>query len=105
MRALPHSRLTDALVPTTGTAFPIPDGSVAPFFPALQVKVFVDGLAHVGLGSVLTPIPATAATTTVYQEADTEVVYDIDVLNNALLDHLYIYADAGTVVARVSFYG
>ncbi len=61
--------------------------------------------AYVGLGNVLTPIPAASATNSVYQEANTEVVYTLDGVSQTDGSHLYVYAVAGTVDVHVSYFG
>jgi hypothetical protein len=104
LRSLPHGRDTDTAVDTSGTAVAIPDGSTDPFFPPTQVKIYVSALALIGWGPDNTP-PTASATNTVYQEATTEVVYDIAFPSDATIDHLYIYAATGTVDYRVSFFG
>lgn len=104
LRSLPISRLTDAAVATTGTAFAIPDGSLVPFFPATQAKIYVSAQAFVGFGPTSTP-PVAAVTNTVYQEATTEEVYVLTFPHDELIDHLFVYAATGTIAVRVSFFG
>lgn len=104
MRSLPHSRANPTAIDTTGTAVAIPDGSVAPFFPPTQVKIYVTGQAYVGFGKD-TSVVAAATTNTVYQEAATEEVYDINFPPTTSMSYLFIYATGANIDARVSFFG
>mgnify|MGYP001591433080 CR=1 FL=1 len=106
LRSLPISRDTDAAVDENGVAYPFPGEDAAPFIAPTQVKVWVGGLSFVGWGEDTSP-PAAAVGNSVYQEANTEEVYDICFPADTLIDHLYVYAESTSVThaVRVSFFG
>ena len=100
LRSKPLSRATNASVGTSGAAFDLAaSGATQPITPT-QIKVYVDAAAYVGVGQAASP-PTAAATNSVYQEATTEEVYVLD----GQIRYLYVYAQTGTLTARVSMFG
>ena len=99
MRSKPVSRAAQAAITTAGHAFAIPSAN-----PIRQFKLKVSAAAFVGIGTVLSPIPAAATSNTTYQDAG-ELVYTLNGTPQTDGSHLYVYAQSSTIDAEVSYYG
>ncbi len=95
LRSKPTARDDEAAVPTTGTAIPLT-------VSIRQVKIYVSGRAYIGIGLDDSP-PTASETNSTHQEASTEIVYVLDG-HAAYGTHVYVYAAAGTIICRISFY-
>lgn len=105
LRAYPIASFEDTSIDTAGEEFAIPASSDAPFMAATAVKIYVSALARIGFGPD-DSAPTVSDTNSVYQEAETEEVYTLSGMEgDDEISHIYVYADTGTVEARLSFFG
>lgn len=101
LRARPLYRAINASVGTAGAAFELRTTTARPV-TTHQIVVEVTGRAFVGVGRDSSP-PAATTENSDYQPAG-ERLYTFDG-NREYERYLYVYAETGTVEARVSHFG
>ncbi len=97
MRSKPISRATATGITTAGVAFTIPAKGIR------QIKLKVSAAAFVGMGAVVSPVPAAADTNTTYQDAG-ELVYTFNGMPELDGGFMYVYSQTSTIDAFVSYY-
>jgi hypothetical protein len=103
LRGHPLYRATDAAVGTGGVAFAVHATGTQPV-TTHQVKVkVIGGLAFVGVGRSSSP-PAPTVNNSAYIEDGETLVMSFDG-NPNYEQYVYVYAETGTVLARVSRFG
>lgn len=102
LRARPLYRSASASIGTAGEAFAIQSAAAQPVTTHTLI-ITVDGLAFFGVGREATP-PAPTVNNTIYLEANSTMIFALDG-NHNYEKYAYIYAETGSIEARLSRLG